>query len=134
MNKMRMQNNSRGTVLILSMVLSLLLPACFSTFSGKFQAQEGIPQFIKRGQTTRSEVFDKLGEPLVHRFVAGTETAVYGNDRISFWFLYSSYEGHELVIRFENQIVSDVRIEKTGSGWGLFMQPAVFTLPAGPRP
>ncbi len=129
-----MRHKSRRAVLILYMALSLLLPACYSTFSGKFQAQEGIPQFIKRGQTTRSEVFDKLGEPLAHRFVAGTETAVYGNDRISFWFFYGSYEGHELVIRFENQIVSDVRIEKTGSGWGLFMQPAQFALPERSRP
>lgn len=131
MDKKRMQTRSGRKALLLSIVLSLLLPACFANVSGKFRAQEGVPQFIKVGQTTRAEVFDKLGEPQVHRFVAGKETAVYGSDREEFYVYYGTYESHELVIRFENQVVSDARIEKNGSGWGCLMQP-VYNRPAYP--
>jgi len=36
------------------------------------------------------------------------------------FFLYGTYEGNELVIRLTDQIVSEVKLEKTGSGWGFF--------------
>jgi hypothetical protein len=126
MDKKRMQLKFGRPILFLSMVLSLLLPACFATDYGKFRVQDGVPQFIKMGQTTRNEVFDKLGEPLVHRFVAGRETAIYSADRFSFLLLYGSYEGRELVIRFENQTVSDARIEKSASGWSFLSTPEVI--------
>ena len=98
----------------------ILLSACSVSTFGKFQAKEGIPKFIKTGETTKKEVFETLGEPLVHRFVAGKETAIYNHERGEFFFLYGTYEGNELVIRFENEIVSEVKVEKTGSGWGFF--------------
>jgi hypothetical protein len=98
----------------------LLLPACSVSTFGKFQYEKGMPSFIKTGETTRKDVFDKLGEPLVHRFVAGKETAIYNSEQGYFAFVYGAYEGHELVIRFENEIVSDARIEQTGTGWGFF--------------
>jgi hypothetical protein len=119
---MRTSKNSsvrrfRKSLLIASL---LALTACSVSTFGKFQYEEGIPSFIHTGETTRKEVFERLGEPLVHRFVAGKETAIYIHEQGEFWFLGGSYEGHELVIRFENLIVSEVKIEKTGSGWGFF--------------
>lgn len=97
------------------------LSACsFSTF-GKFQAKEGIPEFIKKGVTTKTEIFSILGEPLVHRFMAGNETVIYNSEQGEYFILYGTYEGAELVIRFQNEIVSDVKIEKTGSGWGFLI-------------
>ena len=35
------------------------------------------------------------------------------------FFLYGTYEGNELVIRLTDQIVSEVKLEKTGSGWAV---------------
>lgn len=133
MNKKQMQAKLRKAALLLDIVLSLLLQACFANVSGKFLAQEGVPQFIKVGQTTRTEVFDKLGEPLVHRFVAGKETAIYDSVRLEFWFIYGTYEGRELVIHFDNQVVSDARVEKTGSGWSCLMPP-LYRNPVQPAP
>src|SRR5512147_1737121 len=86
----------------------LALAACSVSTFGKFQYDKGVPSFIHAGETTQKEVFEKMGEPLVHRFVAGRETAIYIHDRGEFWFLGGTYEGHELVIRFENKIVSEV--------------------------
>src|SRR5512134_1249483 len=105
---------------ILLLASLLALSACSVSTFGKFQYDKGVPSFIRVGETTQKEVFEKLGEPLVHRFVAGKETAIYTHEEGAFWFLGGTYEGHELVIRFENQIVSEVKIEKTGSGWGFF--------------
>ena len=109
------------------------ISACgsISTF-GKFRANEGIPAFIKIGTTTRAEVFQNLGEPLVHRFVAGRETAIYNHERGLFFVLYGTYEGNELVIRFEKGIVSEVKMEETGKGWG-FIIPAVSNNPGSRR-
>ena len=95
-------------------VISLLSSCSISTF-GKFQANEGIPSFIQVGKTTREEVLTTLGEPLVHRIVVGKETLIYNHEQGEYFFLYGTYEGHELVIRFENRTVSEVKIEKTGS-------------------
>lgn len=133
MDTNRSRARSGGKALLLVIALALLASACMTQISGKFRAEEGVPKFIKVGQTTRTEVFDKLGEPYIHRFVADKETAVYGSDRIDVMFAYGTYEGHELVIRFENKVVSDARIEKTGSGWGCLMSP-VYTLPLHPAP
>jgi len=97
-----------------------LLSACSVNTFGKFQAKEGVPTFIKTGETTKKEIFDTLGEPLIHRFVAGKETVIYNHERGEYFFIYGTYEGNELVIRFKNEIVSEVNVEKTGSGWGFF--------------
>lgn len=107
----------------LSVVLfgvSFLLSGCAVSTFGKFQAEDGVPGGIVVGKTTKQEVFEKLGEPLTHRVVAGRETAVYNNERGTFWFLFGTYEGNELVVRFEKEIVSEVKVEQTGSGWGFF--------------
>ena len=50
---------------------------------------------------------------MVHRFVAGKETVIYNHELGQYFFLYGTYEGQELVIRFENRTVSEVKIEKT---------------------
>ena len=100
-------------------IISLLSSCSISTF-GKFQANEGVPTFIQVGKTTREEVLNTLGEPLVHRFVVGKETLIYNHERGDYFFLYGTYEGNELVIRLTDQIVSEVKLEKTGSGWGFF--------------
>ncbi len=98
----------------------LMLTSCSISTFGKFQAAEGIPLFIQVGKTTRTEVLDTLGEPLVHRIVAGRETLIYNHERGDYFFVYGTYEGNELVLRLKNQIVVQARIEKTGSGWGFF--------------
>lgn len=100
--------------------IGLTLTACSMSTFGKYQTKEGIPAFIRVGETPRKQVFDKLGEPLVHRVVAGTETVIYNSEEGLFAFIYGMYEGSELVIRFEKGTVSAVKIEKTGSGWGFF--------------
>ena len=92
------------------------LTSCSVSTFGKFQSNEGVPPFIRVGETSKEEVFDAIGEPLVHRFVAGKETVIYNHERGQYFFLYGTFEGHELVIRFENRTVSEVKIEKTGSG------------------
>ena len=106
--------------LLVSISIFFWLTSCSASTFGKFQVNEGVPPFIRVGETSKKEVFDTLGEPLVHRFVAGIETVIYNHERGHYFFLYGTYEGHELVIRFENRTVSEVKIEKTGSGWGLF--------------
>ena len=110
----------------------LMLSSCSISTFGKFQANEGIPTFIQVGKTTRAEVFNTLGEPLVHRIVAGKETLIYNHERGDYFFLYGTYEGNELVLRLENQIVVEAKIEKTGSGWG-FMAPATSNNPGTRR-
>lgn len=109
-----------------------LLSACSVNKFGKFDANSGVPNFIQVGETSRSEVFDKVGEPLVHRVVAGRETAIYNYERGQYWLLYGTYEGRELVIRFEDGVVSDAKIEKTGSGWGA-LAPATSNNPGTRR-
>lgn len=110
----------------------ILLSACSVSTFGKFQAEEGIPAFIKTGETTKKEVFTTLGEPLVHRFIAGKETVIYNHEQGEYFVVYGTYQGNELVIRLKNEIVSEVKIEKTGSGWG-FLAPATANNPGTRR-
>ncbi|MBS1254836.1 MAG: hypothetical protein MAG581_00632 [Deltaproteobacteria bacterium] len=118
--------------LITAISMILMLSSCSISTFGKFQANEGIPTFIQVGKTTRAEVFNTLGEPLVHRIVAGKETLIYNHERGDYFFLYGTYEGNELVLRLEHQIVVEAKIEKTGSGWG-FMAPATSNNPGTRR-
>ena len=110
----------RNIKIITALCIVLMLSSCSISTFGKFQAAEGIPLFIQVGETTRKKVLDTLGEPLVHRIVAGRETLIYNHERGDYFFLYGTYEGNELVLRLKNQIVVQARIEKTGSGWGFF--------------
>ena len=110
----------RNFIFLISISIFFWLTSCSVSTFGKFQANEGVPPFIRVGETSKKEVFNKLGEPLIHRFVAGKETVIYNHERGQYFFLYGTYEGHELVIRFENRTVSEVKIEKTGRRWGLF--------------
>jgi len=110
----------RNIKIITALCIILMLSSCSISTFGKFQAAEGIPLFIQVGKTTRTEVLDTLGEPLVHRIVAGRETLIYNHERGDYFFVYGTYEGNELVVRLKNQIVVEARIEKTGSGWGFF--------------
>ena len=110
----------RNIKIITALCIILMLSSCSISTFGKFQAAEGIPLFIQVGKTTRTEVLDTLGEPLVHRIVAGRETLIYNHERGDYFFVYGTYEGNELVLRMKNQIVVEARIEKTGSGWGFF--------------
>ena len=110
----------RNIKIITALCIILMLSSCSISTFGKFQAAEGIPLFIQFGKTTRTEVLDTLGEPLVHRIVAGRETLIYNHERGYYFFVYGTYEGNELVLRLKNQIVVEARIEKTGSGWGFF--------------
>ena len=110
----------RNIKIITALCNILMLSSCSISTFGKFQAAEGIPLFIQVGKTTRTEVLDTLGEPLVHRIVAGRETLIYNHERGDYFFVYGTYEGNELVLRLKNQIVVEARIEKTGSGWGFF--------------
>ena len=61
-----------------------------------------------------------MGEPLVHSFVVGKETLIYNHERGEYILLYGTFEGNELVIRLTDQIVFEVKLEKTDSGWGYF--------------
>ena len=110
----------RNIKIITALCIILMLSSCSISTFGEFQAAEGNPLFIHVGKTTRTEVLDTLGEPLVHRIVAGRETLIYNHERGDYFFLYGTYEGNELVLRLKNQIVVEARIEKTGSGWGFF--------------
>ena len=110
----------RNIKIITALCIILMLSSCSISTFGKFQAAEGIPLFIQVGKTIRTEVLDTLGEPLVHRIVAGRETLIYNHERGDYFFVYGTYEGNELVLRMKNQIVVEARIEKTGSGWGFF--------------
>ena len=110
----------RNIKIITALCIILMLSSCSISTFGKFQAAEGIPLFIQVGKTTRTEVLDTLGEPLVHRIVTGRETFIYNHERGDYFFVYGTYEGNELVLRLKNQIVVETRIEKTGSGWGFF--------------
>ena len=112
-------------------VISLLSSCSISTF-GKFQANEGVPSFIQVGKTTREEVLNTLGEPLVNRIVVGKETLIYNHEQGEYFFLYGTYEGNELILRMENQIVVEAKVEKTGSGWG-FLAPATSNNPGTRR-
>ena len=100
---------------ISTVVIILMLSSCSISTFGKFHADEGVPSFIQVGETTRTEVLEILGEPLVHRIVAGRETLIYNHERGDYFFLYGTFEGNELVLRLKNQIVIETKIEKTGS-------------------
>ena len=100
--------------LLILLFVGVLAGCSVSTF-GKLQADKGVPEFIQVGMTERDEVFNKLGEPLVHRVVAGRETAIYSHEKGEYWFLYGTYEGRELVLQFD----ADARIEEAGSDWGV---------------
>ena len=110
----------RNIKIITALCIILMLSSCSISTFGKFQAAEGIPLFIQVGKTSRTEVLETLGEPLVHRIVAGRETLIYNHERGDYFFVYGTYEGNELVLRLKNQIVVEARTEKTGSGWGFF--------------
>lgn len=110
----------RNIKIITAVAIILLLSSCSISTFGKFQADEGVPPFIQIGETTRTEVLETLGEPLVHRIVAGRETLIYNHERGDYFFLYGTYEGNELVLRLKNKNVVKAKIEKTGNGWGFF--------------
>ena len=110
----------RNIKIITALCIILMLSSCSISTFGKFQAAEGIPLFIQVGKTTRTEVLGTLGEPLVHRIVAGRETLIYNHERGDYFFLYGTYKAYELVLRLNNKIVVAAKIEKTGSGWGFF--------------
>ena len=65
----------RNIIRISAVAIILMLSSCSISTFGKFQAGEGIPLFIQVGETTRTEVLDTLGEPLVHRIVGGHKNA-----------------------------------------------------------
>ena len=67
--------------------ITLLVSSCSVSTFGIFQADEGIPSFIRVGKTTREGIMTTLGEPLVHRFVAGKETLIYNHERGESFFL-----------------------------------------------
>ena len=71
-------------------IIFMLSSCSISTF-GKFQADKGIPPFIQVGETTKTEVLETLGEPLVHRIVTGRETLIYNHERGNYFFLYGTY-------------------------------------------
>jgi len=104
---------------ITAVAIILMLSSCSISTFGKFQADKGVPPFIQVGETTRTEVLETLGEPLVHRIVAGRETLIYNHERGDYFLLYGTYEGNELVLHLNNQIVVETKTEQTGSGWGL---------------
>ena len=87
---------------ITAVAIILMLSSCSKSTFGKFQAVEGVHPFIKVGETTRTEVLETLGEPLVHRIVAGRETLIYNHERGDYFFLYGTYEGNELILRLKN--------------------------------
>ena len=100
----------RKIKIITAVAIILMLSSCSISTFGKFQADEGVPSFIQVGETTRTEVLKTLGEPLVHRIVAGRETLIYNHERGDYFFLYGTYEGNELVLRLKNQIVIETKI------------------------
>ena len=122
----------RNIKIITAVTNILMLSSCSISTFGKFQAAEGIPPFIQIEQTTRKEVLETLGEPLVHRIVVDRETLIYNHERGDYFFIYGTYEGNELVFRLKNQIVVEAKIEKTGSGWGFFA-PATSNTPGTRR-
>ena len=66
----------RNIKIIAAVAIILMLSSCSISTFGKFQANEGVPPFIQVGETTRTEVLETLGEPLVHRFLTGRETLI----------------------------------------------------------
>ena len=66
----------RNIKIITALCIFLMLSSCSISTFGKFQATEGIPLFIQVGKTTRTEVLETLGEPLINRIVAGRETLI----------------------------------------------------------
>ena len=94
----------RNIKIITSLCFILMLSSCSISTFGKFQAAEGIPLFIQVGKTTRTEVLDTLGEPLVHRIMAGRDTLIYNHERGNYFFVYGTYEGNELFLRLKNQM------------------------------
>jgi hypothetical protein len=118
-------NKVRFEIVFVYLCLLWLISGCaFKASYGKFNPDEGIPSFIKQGVTTQIEVFDKLGEPTVYRRRAQTDTAIYNHYYEDYTIISGRYVSHELVIRFQNNVVSDIRIEKTGSGWGFLILPS----------
>ena len=79
------------TYRVLKIGCLILLSTCSVSTFGKFKGKEGIPIFVKTGETSKKEVLDTLREPLVHRFVAGRETVIYNHEQGEYWFLYGTY-------------------------------------------
>ena len=70
----------RNFKLLISISIFFWLTSCSVSTFGKFQVNEGVPPFIRVGETSKKEVFDTLGEPLIHRFVVGKETVIYNHE------------------------------------------------------
>ncbi len=83
----------RNFKLLISISIFLGLTSCSVSTFGKFQANEGVPPFIRVGETSKKKVFDTLGEPLVHRFVAGKETVIYNHERGQYFFSMERMKG-----------------------------------------
>ena len=92
----------RNFKIITAVAIILMLSSCSKSTFGKFHSAKGVPPFIQVGKTKRTEVLDTLGEPLVHRIVAGRETLIYNHERGDYFFLYDTYEVNELVLRLKN--------------------------------
>ena len=84
----------RNFKIITAVAIILMLSSCSISTFGKFQADEGVLSFIQVWETTRTEVLETLGEPLVHHKVAGRETLIYNHERGDYFFLYGTYEGN----------------------------------------
>lgn len=120
----------RFSLFLLSLIL--LFGGCISAKVGSVPHPWRVPAFIKVGTTTRAEVFKNLGEPAVYRVTAGVETAVYVVENVFFYVVYGEYESADIVIRFNAEgVVTDARVEMTGSGYGILVPPAQATIGQG---
>jgi len=97
----------------IAMALAISLAACVTTLGRNFD--DAYAQQIKPGETTKTEVLQKLGRPALHRAAADEETwtyAHYTGGGIRSWFTTSNDDLQEgtgrqkrLVVVFKGDVV-----------------------------
>lgn len=103
------------------LILALFLSGCSYVKMGKVKLDEGQPQFLRIGQTTRQEVLDRLGEP--YGYVEEGERAVMSYyDMQEFTYalqIFLRYEKRKsLYLVFQGETLARVQLLKDGEGFG----------------
>lgn len=120
---------------LLSMMLVLWLAlssGCARAKMGKVDLSEQPPQFLEIGQTRFETVLERLGEPFGYRAVNGQMVISYLDFRDKYTFILigeiRTEEAKMLVLRFEDQVLSDVQVKPEGWGLGVSVDPNAINL------
>jgi len=107
-------------LLILGMILEVMLSGCSQMRAGKVNLAAGIPRFLKVGETTPKEVWERIGEPLGYRERGSRSAMSYVDYRENYIFLLITgirdEKVHRLDLVFQDGILEKAEVKR--EGWG----------------